>query len=238
MPLFVSHTQLARRRTLPRAVTEWALDSGAFSEIAQHGQFLTTSSEYVAAVRRYRDEIGNLTWAAQQDHMCESFVLAHSTLARTVEQAQQWTVDNFVTLRTLDASLPIIPVLQGQSSADYQRCVDLFAHRGVDLYAEPLVGLGSVCRRQNTDEIGAVIAALDDLPLHGFGVKAGGIARYGWLLASADSLAWSYAGRRIRPCPESTNQACQNCLHQALDWRARVLAAVDQPPQPIQLALA
>ena len=69
--LFVSHRRLQDRRTLPRAIAPWSLDSGAFSEVALHGSFLTTPTEYVTAVRRYRDEIGRLDWAAPQDHMCE-----------------------------------------------------------------------------------------------------------------------------------------------------------------------
>lgn len=68
-PLFVSHRRLAGRRRLPRAVGAWALDSGAFSEIAQHGRFTTTPAAYAAAVDRYAAEVGRLSWAAIQDWM-------------------------------------------------------------------------------------------------------------------------------------------------------------------------
>jgi hypothetical protein len=236
-PLFVSHRRLMDRRTLPRAVERWSLDSGAFSEVALHGSFLTSPAEYVAAVRRYRDEIGLMDWAAPQDHMCEPFVLRKSRLAYTVEGAQRWTIDNYRTLRQLAPELPIIPVLQGQALDDYRSHVDMYAAAGVDLTAEPLVGLGSVCRRQATDEIANLIAHLahDGLALHGFGIKSEGLRRYGWCLTSADSMAWSDRGRHIRPCPHTGVMSCANCLPHALAWRDRVLAA-DQA-RPVQLAL-
>lgn len=239
VPLFVAHNRLHRRRTLPRALTRWALDSAAFSEVAGHGRFLTTPTQYVAAVRRYRDEIGQLDWAAPQDHMCESWVLARSELANTVPQAQAWTVDNYMRLRDLDPTLPFVPVLQGQTIDDYRRHADAYQRAGIDLTTEPVVGVGSVCRRQATAEIAALIATLaaDGLALHGFGVKADGLRRYGWCLRSADSLAWSDGGRRIRPCPQRPVGSCANCLHHALEWRRKVVAADNATPQPIQLDL-
>src|SRR5262245_17913604 len=59
-PLFVSHRVLRARRRLPRAKTRWALDSGGFTELSIYGEWRTTAKTYAQAVRRYRDEIGNL----------------------------------------------------------------------------------------------------------------------------------------------------------------------------------
>jgi hypothetical protein len=237
VPLFVSHRRLCRRPyRLPRASTPWALDSGAFSEIAMFGRFTTTPTEYIAAVRSYRDEVGSLMWAAPQDHMCEPFVLARSEIADTVDDAQRWTVDNLLTLRTLDAALPIVPVLQGLTLDDYRRHADMYDRAGINLRRERLVGLGSVCRRQATTEIAELVAALhgDGIRLHGFGIKTSGFRRYGWCLTSADSLAWSYRGRRINPCPHTGAMSCANCLPHALAWRAQV---VDER-RPVQMGLA
>lgn len=50
VPLFVSHRRLARRKTLPRARSGWALDSGGFSELSLYGEWRTTAEDYVAAV--------------------------------------------------------------------------------------------------------------------------------------------------------------------------------------------
>ena len=131
IPLFISHRRLMRQQTWPQAGMPWALDSGAFSEIALDGEFTTTPAQYIAAIRRYRDQIGHLQWAAPQDHMCEPWMLTKSTIAHTVTDAQCWTVNNYLTLRTLDADLPIIPVLQGQTLSDYRSHADAYMNAGV-----------------------------------------------------------------------------------------------------------
>jgi hypothetical protein len=69
VPLFISHRRLAGRRRLPRAAAGWALDSGGFSELSMYDEWRTGPRQYLAAVRRYDDEIGKLEWAAIQDHM-------------------------------------------------------------------------------------------------------------------------------------------------------------------------
>jgi len=119
-------------------------------------------------------------------------------------------------------------VLQGWQFADYLACADLYAAEGIDLAALPLTGLGSVCRRQSTGEIAAIVGALAwrGIRLHGFGVKTGGLHLYGHLLASADSMAWSYTARRRPPLPGCTgHKNCANCLTYATRWRARILAS-------------
>jgi hypothetical protein len=58
---------------LPRAAAGWALDSGAaFSELSLFGEWRTTPRQYVAAVRRYDDEIGKLEWAPNPRTGCVS----------------------------------------------------------------------------------------------------------------------------------------------------------------------
>jgi hypothetical protein len=233
VPLFVSHRRLRRRPAWPRARAPWCLDSGAFSDIALAGEFTTTPAEYARSITRYREEIGSLEWAAPQDHMCEPWVLARSRVARTVPAAQAWSIRSVLELRDLGA--PVIPVLQGQTADDYRRHADAYTAAGFELEAEPVVGLGSVCRRQNTDDIGRVVAALDGIRLHGFGVKSQGLERYGWMLESADSMAWSRRGRWAGPCPVRGVRNCAHCVHFALEWRERVV--VDHRHRPIQLEL-
>ena len=53
-------------------------------------------------------------------------------------------------------------------------------------------------------------------------------------MASADSMAWSYAARHTEPLPECTHKQCQNCLPFALQWREQVLSSV---PDEFQAAL-
>lgn len=231
IPLFVSHRRLRPYKTLPVANAAWSLDSGGFTELSQHGRWTVTAQEYVAAVRRYANEIGNLQWAAPQDAMCEPWVLAKSRswLGGTVEAHQRWTVDNYMQLRTLANDLPIVPVVQGWQLDDYTRHVDQYAAAGVDLTQVPVVGLGSVCRRQATSEIVAIVQRLSalGLRLHGFGVKTTGVAQYGNLLHSADSMAWSFGGRYVRPCPVDGKASCAHCVHHALAWRNQVLTKLN-----------
>jgi hypothetical protein len=95
VPVFVSHAALSRyKRALPRRLDGaiWALDSGAFSEIDKYGRWVTTPEAYIMAVRRYRDEIGGLAWAAPMDWMCEPFMVAKTGL--TVRVHQRRTVDS------------------------------------------------------------------------------------------------------------------------------------------------
>ena len=101
-----------------------------------------------------------------------------------------------------------------------------------------------MCRRQCTAEIAVIVAALasEGLRLHGFGVKTEGLRLYGHLLASADSMAWSYAARRQAALPGCTGHAnCANCLTYATRWRQHVLtrhaarstqASLFDPPPP------
>ena len=234
VPLFISHRTLQGRRTFPRARAPWALDSGGFTELDTYGCWVTSPDEYVHAVRRYRDEVGMLAWASPQDWMNEPKMLARTGL--TVAEHQRRTVENYLALRSLDSTLPFIPVLQGWERDDYLRCADLYERAGVDLAAQPLVGVGTVCRRQDTKPAEGIMRALSDrgLVLHGFGVKLAGLSRYGDAMASADSMAWSYRARSASlerkaaglPLPPCGKNSCNHCAHFALQWRAKALHAL------------
>lgn len=273
VPLFVSDVRLRRYKTLPVAAAPWALDSGGFSELQYHGRWTVTPEQYVARVRRYRDEIGHLLWAAPQDRMCEPPIIYGGTYGRetfvgtrrfldpNLDLSQDdlirlhllLTVTNYATLVRLDPTLPWVPVVQGWKIRHYLYCVDLYRDiAGVDLTTMPLVGVGSVCRRQNTREAGEILAALHQrgvTRLHGFGFKLQGLAQHGHLLVSADSLAWSDTARKhhrravredmphglmpgCEPRPEHPAQNCANCLPYALRWRriARATAHGTRPP--------
>jgi len=249
--LFVSDRRLRRYKTLPKAQGELAVDSGGFTELRDHGRWATTTAEaYIDRVRRYRDQIGGLAWAAQMDWMCEPAIIHGGRIAGqtfvgtglTIGEHQHRTVANLHNLRTLASAddVRIAPVLQGWAVDDYLRCAELFISSGIDLSTEPVVGIGSVCRRQGTKEaaeiIAAVTAAIPGIQLHGFGVKVSGLRDYGSTLASADSLAWSYAARRSPALPGCSHTTCANCPRYAFQWRHRVLAALagnltHTPPQ-------
>lgn len=264
--LFVSRARLARRspnRVMPRALHDFALDSGGFTELKKFGRWRVSPAEYAAEVRRYRAQLGpeRMLWAAPQDCMCEPWVIYgknqhlgarheryfHGTrelrgladgddehdLTTAVRIHQRLTVDNFLELRALAPDVPWIPVLQGWALEDYLHCVRLYEAAGVDLDTVPVVGVGSVCRREDTAEIAEIIGTLSalGLRLHGFGVKTDGLAMYGERLASADSQAWSYGYRkrkiRLESCTHKA-QTCGYCLDGALAWYRRIT----QPPTP------
>jgi hypothetical protein len=233
VPLMVSHRRLSRQRSMPRAAAPWVLDSGGFTELLTYGRWETTPGEYAAAVARYADEVGSLDWAAPQDWMCEPAVLARTGL--DVPTHQRRTLENYLELRDRAPHLPIIPVLQGWAAGDYWRHTADYYAAGIDLAAEPVVGVGTVCRRQKTGEIALVLQSLTELglALHGFGVKTAGLRVAGHLLTSADSMAWSYRGRKVSPpiCGSTRHKSEANCLRFALGWRARVLAVVEAPKQ-------
>ncbi|GFJ76467.1 hypothetical protein Phou_006470 [Phytohabitans houttuyneae] len=208
----------------------WALDSGGFTELRRHGTWDhgPTPATYVAQIRRYRDQVGRLAWAAPQDWMCEPQILAKTGL--TIAAHQDYTVVNYLRLRELAPELPIIPVVQGWTVGDYLRCVDRYATYGVDLTGAGLVGVGSICRRQSTNQVKEILTALHRAGvtrLHGFGVKTLGLAKYADLLASADSMAWSREARNRPPLPGCSHKNCANCLRYALPWRTYVTAAID-----------
>lgn len=240
--LFVSDRRLRGYKTLPVAVADWSEDSGGFTELQKYGQWTVTPQEYVTRVRRYRDEIGRMVWAAPQDWMCEPVVIngGHAGPATfvgthlSVAEHQRRTVENFLQLRDLAPDLPFIPVVQGWTTEDYLTCVDLYDRAGVDLSLAPLVGVGSVCRRQGTAAGGEILSALHSVGvtrLHGFGYKTLGLRAHGHLLTSADSMAWSMDARRKAPlagCVSHKN--CANCSIYALRWRTNLLSNLQDIP--------
>jgi hypothetical protein len=232
VPLFVSRRTLAGMKDLPRAVTSWALDSGGFTELSMFGRWKTTPEQYVGEVRRIEREVGRLAWAAPQDWMCEPVMLKKTKL--TVAEHQKRTVENFLRLKSLAPELPFVPVVQGWTLADYLKCVERYERAGVDLTKYKTVGVGTVCRRQGTDEAAEIMTTLHKggLRLHGFGFKTRGLLKVQSEMVSADSLAWSFAARMEPPLPGHENpgrdrplghQSCANCPVFALRWHRELL---------------
>lgn len=222
-PLFVSRRTLVIRKSLKRASVRWACDSGGFTELSLYGKWQTSPTQYVDEISRFCDEIGMPDFVAPQDWMSEPSTIARTGLS--VAEHRFRTVDNYLTLRDLAPRLPIFPAVQGDKLDDYVACVDMYRDAGVDLTALPLVGLGSVCRRQATAEIAQIVSELSSygIRLHGFGVKTKGLALYGSQLASCDSMSWSFTARREAPLPGHPHKACNNCYVYASRWRDRLI---------------
>jgi hypothetical protein len=174
--------------------------------------------------------------------MCEPWVIAggwhdgqryHGT-GLSVAEHQRLTVANFAGLTRWwpefsDEDCPIMPSLQAWDIPGYLHCVTLYEDAGINLSEYPVVGLGSVCRRQGSAEITALAERLTPrLALHGFGVKTRGLLAAD-RFTSADSQSWSRAARSAPPMPghEQLHKSCANCLDYARRWRADLLAQLD-----------
>lgn len=233
VPLFVSRRTLAKYKKLPRAVGRWALDSGGFTELNLHGKWTITPVEYAREVKRFRDEIGGMDFAAPQDWMCEEKVLKKTGL--TVAEHQRRTIANFLDLRALDCD--VIPVIQGWTMGDYLRCVEDYFKAGVDLRTYPTVGVGSVCRRDAEYQIEEIIHTLAFLGIkcHAFGVKGSALPLIREEAVSGDSLAWSKRASHAPPLPECAKEGkhknCANCPRFALQWREKQLKTMRQMRQ-------
>jgi hypothetical protein len=233
VPLFISRRRLVVRSAMPRARGPWALDSGGFTELDLYGRWTLSPESYVAEVRHYRDTIGGLVWASVQDWMCEPQMLAKTGLGVLEHQAR--TIRSYLTLRELAPEISWTPVLQGWQPTDYLRHADAYQRAGIELDQLPIVGVGSVCRRQAMGDARTIVSRLHarGIRLHGFGFKLTGLRMVGGLLASSDSMAWSKAGRSRPPLPGCEHPSCGNCMTFALQWRDDVMGILAaRPPVP------
>lgn len=231
VPLFVARQAMAALRRPTPAYTAWALDSGGFNELRIHGRWRVDAKRYAAQMRLWATMCGRLEWAAVQDWMCEDVILAETGL--DVAEHQRRTIQSYLDLTALEPGLPWVPVLQGYQPAEYLDHLRQYAAAGVLLSRLPLVGVGSVCRRQHADvtEAERIIRSLHDegLRLHAFGFKVTGLARCARYLASADSMAWSRTARLEKICLPGHSRrhaTCANCPDWALRWRGKVLDAI------------
>ncbi len=241
IPLFVSRRQMPSSKFRP-AVTDWACDSGGFTELQQFGRWTMDSHEYSVLVNRYHRNVGRLLWAAPQDWMCEPIVI-HGGVAGgqkfvgtglSVREHQQRTVANFLELDGY-CQVPIIPVIQGFTIDEYHECIEMYAANGVDLTKYPTVGVGSICRRQATQEACDILRSICQrgINIHGFGLKREALRNVLCSLASADSMAWSFnarhAGTTCGKINERTGEPiknCANCYHAAVEWYEKTMSLI------------
>lgn len=194
--VFLSVNRLRTRKS-PLEIGDWIMDSGAFTEIQQHGRYRHEPADYAAEIRRWATS-GNLLAAVSQDYMCEPMMLEKTGL--TVADHQRLTIERYDALMREQTGVYILPVLQGYEPTEYAAHVRAYGDR---FPQGAWVGVGSVCKRNaNPYAIVAVLAAIlnerPDLRLHGFGLKLTAL-RHPWIrdmLHSADSMAWSFSARK------------------------------------------
>lgn len=232
VPLFYSFRVLGGRKSAyARSGSPWALDSGGFTELILHGRWTLPARSYAAGVRRLRDELGSMAWACPQDWVCAPAAREKTGLA--AEEHLQRTVASVLELRALAPDLPWVPVLQGWDARDYERCAELYDRAGLDLRRESVVAIGSIASRQGEPEVEAIVRQIagQGIRLHALGAKTAGLHHYHDVLASADSMAWSFRARREPPIEGHTHKSCANCPTYALGWRERLLASMTRPHQ-------
>jgi hypothetical protein len=172
------------------------LDSGAFTQVALRGGFEQSTDDYAAMIRRFAGT--GLIAASTQDYMCEAVALRATGL--TVRGHQALTIARFDAIQAAGtAGVHLLPVLQGRTPDDYRRHLEGY---GARIGHGAWVGVGSLCKRQgDPDVIAAILDAIlsdrPDLRLHGFGCKRTSLLEPAVRrrLATADSMAWSYAAR-------------------------------------------
>lgn len=237
-PLFIADQNLRNRATFPRALGPWVLDSGGFMQLKNTGRWAFTVRQYVQRIAMYQEKIGNLAWAAPMDYMCEDDIRAMTGFrwGDAVLMHQHLTTENYMIARQVwpeycDGPCLIAPVLQGWKVSEYEGHIDLYGAEGIDLWKQPVVGLGSVCRRSSTPSIIRLVTELSvgGIRLHGFGVKREGLRAVGHLLHSADSMAWSMDALHEPPLPGHAHKHCGNCFDYAMQWSDDTAAIFTDP---------
>jgi hypothetical protein len=101
------------------------LDSGAFTQVTNYGDFIQSPADYVRLAVRFQDA-GMLACIVSQDYMCEPSVIAELQAQgrqASVRIHQRKSVDRYVQI--VDEGIkqglkaPVMPVLQGWEVEDY-----------------------------------------------------------------------------------------------------------------------
>lgn len=226
IPLFLSYNRLIRYKTLPRAKGHWALDSGAFTQLACRGRWTISAAHYANVVQDIAARVGKMQWASIQDWICSPHVLASTGL--TLRAHQKNTIQSLVDLRKLAPSINWIPVLQGWDVSSYLEHLAAYRAGGFDLDTEPIVGVGSLANRKDSPEVYEILREIQQAGVrtHAFGLSGIALKNVHHLVESADSLTWSYIARRRQlkhPRCRAAHVVCNNCFSYATAWRKQLI---------------
>jgi len=197
--------------------TPFIIDAGGYNVQSYHDTHSPTSVQqelasdhpfYPWSVQEYHNWLSEnqqlFDWACVMDYACEE----RFDDVWSVEQRMQSTLDNTIEQFNMDPEYDLVPVIQGRSIDQYIDFTDTLQDYGIDVSE---VGLGTVCRLSNTNEIISVEQELrertDIERMHGFGVKIGAYKK-GVNFESADSAAWNYpsaSGRMLYLSAENGN---------------------------------
>ena len=198
------------------------IDSGGYS-LLYSGEDHGSVDEYLRYIERVNPDI-----FALQDWPCEPHL--RQEMDRSVSEHQELTAqrasETLEKLDRYDIDAQPVAVLQGWHRDEYLDCIRLFDEYGV---LTDYIGIGSVCRRNATRDIRAVINSVHrELPnrdLHAFGVKTDVLVhdKTRNALTSSDSLAFEFRMMFDRPFDEHW----LNSAYHYLNMKARVNDAID-----------
>lgn len=191
-------------RVKPLNCDELVLDSQAFRILELFGDHQLSPLQYAIIAAHIATLVKKII-VVGQDYMCEQYIFdrryEHTGVRFTVTAHQRLTIARYDALHyhASQRGLEVMPVLQGYKPAEY---VDHIRQYGRRLAKGAWVGVGSVCKRNGDpaairNVLYSIKKARPDLRLHGFGLKKTALS-WGWIRAalwSADSMAWSSAGR-------------------------------------------
>lgn len=200
-------------------IGELFVDSGGYSLMIEQGEHPPVD-DYLDTVQEYDADV-----FAVQDYPCEPQIL--DEYGRTVREHQRRTTVATAQclVRAEERGIRAKPmaVLQGWSVDDYLNHITELHEEG--LLTEH-VGIGSVCRRNQTREIRGIIKSVRAaLPskhkIHAFGVKNSILSDPGTrdALDSADTTAWYYRNYNKR---NNIDETWQEMSHQYLEYRRKL----------------
>jgi DNA-directed RNA polymerase subunit RPC12/RpoP len=229
---------------IPSQVTEYAADSGGFIASKIWGEYKYSLAQYVDWLTAWKP--GPPQWAAMMDYCCEP-----ELQVKTRERQDRTTANAYQAWQQYkDAAFIWTPTIQGLEPADYQRHASELAPLIAEMqqyYSERSqaaafrVGIGTLCKRANSMEIRAIVAAiravLPDIGLHLWGIKLAAIRALdieAMGIVSSDSAAWSdklYNSAAIRSQAAAAGMSIrQYCITVKLpEYAAKVAQAAATP---------
>lgn len=239
------HREWSGWRTSPldnaKGLASLDLDSAGFVLMTRYGGFPWSIRSYMELAATYP-----FRRIASADYCCEPEIARDreeilDRISRTIRANRECRR----LANDMGMSDKLMPVLQGRSPADYERCADQLAF---SIVPGAIIGVGSMCRRDIHGPQGliAVIEHLDrilprSVRLHAFGVKGSALP---WLkpfthrIASIDSQAWALQARHQarRLGISKTDAFSANEMQQWLSVQHQTLSGPERKTTAIQAA--
>lgn len=155
------------------------VDSGGFHSLREHGEYPWSVEEYHQAVA---DVDATYDWVAPMDY--PSPELADDYRRKTFEN---------VVRQTDLADYHVIPVLQGETPAEYVEMYDWYRDAGIDVSKIGVGGLVPIRAPTTVRDISYEVAdaVASGTELHGFGIKFREL-KHGAVFDTVDTATWTY----------------------------------------------